>query len=49
MCRMHDTPEDIPETNHGSVFREKFRSVYVCGEGCMKLAHRSVLKQTEYA
>ena len=23
------TPEDIPESSHGRVFREKFRSVYV--------------------
>ena len=38
------TPEDILDPSHGRVFREKFRSVYVV-KGCLKLAHRSVIKQ----
>ena len=38
------TPADIPEPSHGRVFPWKV-SFCLCGEGCMKLAHRSVLKQ----
>ena len=40
------TLEDIPEPSHGRVFREKFHSVgEMIDEGCLKLAHRSVIKQ----
>ena len=38
------THEDTPELRHGRVLCEKFCSE---GEGCMKLAHRSVNKQTK--
>ena len=41
--QLESTSTDIPEPSQGRALRKNFRCL--CGEGCLKLAHSSVLKQ----